>query len=176
VKGDSAADGGGGTWPRREDPDDEEARWERIAELIEGKTAGEVKQHYELLVEDVNGIHAGHGPLPTCRANEGRGSGGGTDSREKGSAKSTDQDYREGIAITITAIAAAVVPANLSLTAVNQSKITRFPGAPIDASTVASISTIISSSSSLHDASAATDVVDLEEWCVAGTPEMPPQA
>jgi hypothetical protein len=70
------------------------------------------------------------GRSPTCRTNEGRGSEGGTGSREKGSAKSTDQDYREGIAITIAVIAAAAMPANLSLTVVNQSKITRFPGTP----------------------------------------------
>jgi hypothetical protein len=46
----------------------------------------------------------------------------------------------------------------------------------MDTGIVASVSAILSSSSSPHVAPAATDVVDLEEWCVTATPEQPPQS
>jgi hypothetical protein len=116
----SSGEEGGRAWTRQqekafenavatvaEDPDDGDARWERIAERVEGKTAGEVRRHYELLVEDVDGIEAGRVPLPTyagdAGADEGgkKGSGGGAaGGGEKGSAKSTDQDRRKGVAWT----------------------------------------------------------------------------
>lgn len=41
-----------------------EDRWDKVAELVEGKTAEDVKRHYDVLVEDVDGIEAGRIPLP----------------------------------------------------------------------------------------------------------------
>jgi len=89
---------------------DGDARWEKIAEAVEGKTADEVRQHYELLVEDVEGIDAGRVPLPTYAVDGGaeeggggggkKGGGGGGAHGEKGSAKSAEQERRKGIAWT----------------------------------------------------------------------------
>lgn len=36
-----------------------DAAWEEMAAAVEGKTAEEVRRHYELLVEDVDGIESG---------------------------------------------------------------------------------------------------------------------
>jgi hypothetical protein len=116
----SSGEEGAGAWTRQqekafenavatvaEDPDDGDARWERIAELVEGKTAGEVRRHYELLGEDVDDIDAGRVPLPTYAGDAGADEGGGSGKKgsgggggEKGSAKSTDQDRRKGVAWT----------------------------------------------------------------------------
>ncbi|KAF8660426.1 hypothetical protein HU200_058010 [Digitaria exilis] len=88
---------------------DEDARWEKIAEAVEGKTADEVRRHYELLVEDIEGIEAGRVPLPTYAADGGaeegggggkKGGGGGGAHGDKASAKSAEQERRKGIAWT----------------------------------------------------------------------------
>ena len=39
-------------------------QWEKIASMVPSKTMDELKQHYQLLVEDVSAIEAGHIPLP----------------------------------------------------------------------------------------------------------------
>nr|ARU86437.1 RADIALIS-like [Orchis italica] len=39
-------------------------RWQKVARAVGGKSAEEVKLHYELLVEDLNHIESGHVPLP----------------------------------------------------------------------------------------------------------------
>lgn len=44
--------------------DDTKDRWEKVAELITGKDADEVRKHYEILVEDVDEIEAGRIALP----------------------------------------------------------------------------------------------------------------
>ncbi|XP_023547022.1 protein RADIALIS-like 3 [Cucurbita pepo subsp. pepo] len=39
-------------------------RWQNLASSVGGKTAEEVKRHYEMLVEDVHNIETGRVPLP----------------------------------------------------------------------------------------------------------------
>ncbi|KAG7029384.1 Protein RADIALIS-like 6, partial [Cucurbita argyrosperma subsp. argyrosperma] len=39
-------------------------RWQKLASSVGGKTAEEVKRHYEMLVEDVHNIETGRVPLP----------------------------------------------------------------------------------------------------------------
>ncbi|XP_071723338.1 protein RADIALIS-like 2 [Rutidosis leptorrhynchoides] len=47
----------------RDSPD----RWHNVAKAVNGKTADEVKKHYELLVEDVKIIESGGVPYPKYR-------------------------------------------------------------------------------------------------------------
>ncbi|KAJ6906138.1 hypothetical protein NC652_023786 [Populus alba x Populus x berolinensis] len=47
----------------RDTPD----RWYNVARAVGGKTAEEVKRHYERLVEDVKHIESGHVPFPNYR-------------------------------------------------------------------------------------------------------------
>jgi hypothetical protein len=112
----SSGEEGAGAWTREqekafenavatmaEDDDDDEqgdARWEKIAELVEGKTAEEVRRHYGLLVEDVDGIEAGRVPLPTYARDADEGGGKKGSGGDKGSAKSAEQERRKGIAWT----------------------------------------------------------------------------
>ncbi|KAK3231624.1 hypothetical protein Dsin_003505 [Dipteronia sinensis] len=42
-------------------------RWNNLARAVGGKTVEDVKRHYEMLVEDVNQIEAGHIPLPNYK-------------------------------------------------------------------------------------------------------------
>lgn len=44
-------------------------RWENVAKLVPGKSPAEVRRHYEILVEDVNGIEAGWVALPAYSEN-----------------------------------------------------------------------------------------------------------
>lgn len=46
------------------DEDSKEQYWEKIASNVPSKSMEELKQHYEMLVEDVRAIEAGHIPLP----------------------------------------------------------------------------------------------------------------
>lgn len=39
-------------------------RWFNVAKAVGGKTAEEVKRHYQLLVQDVNNIENGRFPFP----------------------------------------------------------------------------------------------------------------
>ncbi|WOL00371.1 protein RADIALIS-like 3 [Canna indica] len=48
-------------------------RWQNVARAVGGKTAEEVKKHYELLVEDVKHIESGLVPYPNYKASGGRG-------------------------------------------------------------------------------------------------------
>ncbi|XP_006653025.3 transcription factor SRM1-like [Oryza brachyantha] len=124
--GGSGEEGGCGGWTREqekafenalaatlgEDEDEDEegdGMWERIAEAVEGKTPDEVRRHYELLVEDVDGIEAGRVPLLVYAgdggpeegsAGAGKKGGGGGGHGDKGSAKSAEQERRKGIAWT----------------------------------------------------------------------------
>ncbi|KAG4908853.1 hypothetical protein JHK84_054763 [Glycine max] len=97
-------------------PEDDSDRWEKIAADVPGKTIEEIKQHYELLVEDINQIESGCVPLPSYNSSsegstshasdEGagkKGSGPGHYSGESNhgtKASRSDQERRKGIAWT----------------------------------------------------------------------------
>ncbi|CAM8939961.1 unnamed protein product [Rhodiola kirilowii] len=55
-------------------------RWQNIARAVGGKSAEEVKMHYEILVEDLMHIESGQVPLPNYR-NSGSNGRGFTDER-----------------------------------------------------------------------------------------------
>ncbi|XP_071676354.1 transcription factor SRM1-like isoform X3 [Lolium perenne] len=82
--------------------------WDAIAAAVPGKTPEDVRRHYELLVEDVDGIEAGRVPLLVYAGDagpdDGGGSGGGGGKKgsgvDKGSSKSAEQEHRKGIAWT----------------------------------------------------------------------------
>ncbi|KAJ8762345.1 hypothetical protein K2173_007503 [Erythroxylum novogranatense] len=42
-------------------------RFQKLARAVGGKTVDEVKRHYDMLVEDVKQIEAGHVPLPNYK-------------------------------------------------------------------------------------------------------------
>ncbi|KAF3440411.1 hypothetical protein FNV43_RR19354 [Rhamnella rubrinervis] len=44
-------------------------RWQKIARAVGGKSADEVKRHYEILEEDIRHIEAGRVPFPNYRSN-----------------------------------------------------------------------------------------------------------
>ncbi|GMJ03551.1 RADIALIS-LIKE SANT/MYB 3, RAD-like 6 [Hibiscus trionum] len=50
-------------------------RWQNVAKAVGGKTAEDVKRHYEILIEDLNHIESGRVPIPKYKSS---GSGGGT--------------------------------------------------------------------------------------------------
>uniref|UniRef100_A0A453DFV9 Myb-like domain-containing protein n=1 Tax=Aegilops tauschii subsp. strangulata TaxID=200361 RepID=A0A453DFV9_AEGTS len=67
--GEEGSGAGAGGWTREQekafenalatvDEEEGEAMWDKIADAVEGKTPEEVRRHYELLVEDVDGIEA----------------------------------------------------------------------------------------------------------------------
>ncbi|XP_022876262.1 transcription factor RADIALIS-like isoform X1 [Olea europaea var. sylvestris] len=72
---------GSGTWTARENKAFEKAlavydkdtpdRWDSVAKAIGGKTAEEVKRHYEILVEDIKCIESGHIPFPNYKTTGG---------------------------------------------------------------------------------------------------------
>ncbi|GFZ05909.1 duplicated homeodomain-like superfamily protein [Actinidia rufa] len=49
-------------WAEEDSKDDD--HWPKIASLVPTKTIEELKKHYQLLVEDVAAIEAGHVPIP----------------------------------------------------------------------------------------------------------------
>lgn len=88
--------------------------WEKIAATVPGKTLEEIKNHYEILVEDVSSIESGRVPLPnyaspSSSTTEGLGDGGGNgkksrhsygDSSHGGKGSRLDNERRKGIAWT----------------------------------------------------------------------------
>lgn len=51
-------------------------RWQNVARAVGGKSAEEVKRHYELLVEDLKYIESGQVPYPNYKSSGGRNSKG----------------------------------------------------------------------------------------------------
>ncbi|GLJ19560.1 hypothetical protein SUGI_0353470 [Cryptomeria japonica] len=43
-------------------------RWENVAAMVDGKAPAEVKKHYEILIDDLESIEAGHVPFPNYRS------------------------------------------------------------------------------------------------------------
>lgn len=74
---------------------DEEAsskeQWEKIASAVPNKSMEEVKQHYQLLVEDVSAIEAGHIQFPNYATEETTSS---NKDNSHGSSKATSSDKR----------------------------------------------------------------------------------
>ncbi|KAH6773971.1 Duplicated homeodomain-like superfamily protein [Perilla frutescens var. frutescens] len=97
-------------------PEDCSDRWEKIAAEVPGKSAEEVKHHYELLVDDVKQIESGFVEVPCYNSSsdgstghagdEGTGKKGGNfgnsngDSNHGGKSSRSDQERRKGIAWT----------------------------------------------------------------------------
>lgn len=119
-KGSGSGSGPGGwTWEQNKafenalalvDLGEGEAVWNKIADAVWGKTAEEIKRHYELLVADVDAIEAGRVPLPVYtdggspeeggsggKKGGGRVRGGRGGHGPKGSSKSVEHEGRKGI-------------------------------------------------------------------------------
>ncbi|KAB2042876.1 hypothetical protein ERO13_D02G216000v2 [Gossypium hirsutum] len=72
---------GSSSWTVKQNKDFEKAlavydkdtpdRWYNVAKAVGGKTAEEVKRHYELLVKDVKQIESGKVPFPNYRTTGG---------------------------------------------------------------------------------------------------------
>ncbi|XP_047957559.1 transcription factor SRM1-like [Salvia hispanica] len=117
-----AVDTSSSLWSREQDmqfekaiaayPENSSDRWEKIAADVSGKSVEEIKQHYELLVEDVSRIESGFVEVPSYNpSSDGSSSLAGDDvpAKKGGSfghlncdAKSSrsDQERRKGIAWT----------------------------------------------------------------------------
>ncbi|XP_074274133.1 transcription factor SRM1 [Silene latifolia] len=89
--------------------EDSEDRWEKIAADVAGKTIEEVKDHYEILLEDINEIESGRVPLPSySSSSEGltgdkkksQSGSAANESNHGGKASKADQERRKGIAWT----------------------------------------------------------------------------
>ena len=115
--------GSSSEWSREQDkafenalatyPEDSSDRWEKIAAEVPDKTLEEIKEHYELLEDDVNRFESGCVPLPPYNSSEGSaGHTGDEGTGKKGSShynsdsnhgsknSRSDQERRKGIAWT----------------------------------------------------------------------------
>ncbi|KAG5402956.1 hypothetical protein IGI04_009075 [Brassica rapa subsp. trilocularis] len=113
----------GSVWSREDDiaferalasyTDESEEKWEKIAADVPGKSVEQIKEHYELLVEDVSRIESGCVPLPDYGSPEGssghggddggsgkKGGNGHTGESNQGSKAKSEQERRKGIAWT----------------------------------------------------------------------------
>lgn len=50
-------------------------RWQNVAKAVGGKSAEEVKRHYDRLVEDLMYIESGQAPLPNYKSTRSSGKG-----------------------------------------------------------------------------------------------------
>ncbi|XP_068637348.1 protein RADIALIS-like 3 [Aristolochia californica] len=53
-------------------------RWQNVARAVGGKSAEEVKRHYEILIEDVKYIESGQVPFPNYSSTGGSNGRGGS--------------------------------------------------------------------------------------------------
>ncbi|KAH0887944.1 hypothetical protein Bca4012_000406 [Brassica carinata] len=113
----------GSVWSREDDiaferalasyTDESEEKWEKIAADVPGKSVEQIKEHYEVLVEDVGRIESGCVPLPDYGSPEGSSGHGGDDGgsgkkggnshageSNQGSKAKSEQERRKGIAWT----------------------------------------------------------------------------
>ncbi|KAL0728419.1 hypothetical protein Bca4012_024512 [Brassica carinata] len=113
----------GSVWSREDDiaferalasyTDESEDKWEKIAADVPGKSVEQIKEHYEVLVEDVSRIESGRVPLPAYgspQGSTGDGDDGGSTKKgggnshagesNQGSKAKADQERRKGIAWT----------------------------------------------------------------------------
>ncbi|CDY60235.1 BnaA03g55780D [Brassica napus] len=112
----------GSVWSREDDiaferalasyTDESEEKWEKIAADVPGKSVEQIKEHYEVLVEDVGRIESGCVPLPDYGSPEGSngyGDDGGSGKKggnshagesNQGSKAKSEQERRKGIAWT----------------------------------------------------------------------------
>lgn len=97
-------------------PEDASDRWEKIAADVPGKSIKEIKQHYEVLVDDISQIESGRVPLPLYNStperstshasDEGVGKKTGhirhcnSESNHGSKGSRSDQERRKGIAWT----------------------------------------------------------------------------
>ncbi|CAH8282045.1 unnamed protein product [Eruca vesicaria subsp. sativa] len=106
----------GSAWSREDDiaferaianyytDEESEEKWEKIAADVPGKSVEQIKEHYEVLVEDVRRIESGFVPLPSYPSPpEDAGDDGGSikrggNSHDQGSKGKADQERRKGIA------------------------------------------------------------------------------
>lgn len=81
----------GSNWTQRQNKQFEEAlatfdrdtpdRWHNIARAVGGKSAEEVKRHYDVLVKDIMQIESDQVPLPPYRSNGTNARGFGNEQR-----------------------------------------------------------------------------------------------
>lgn len=97
-------------------PEDSSDRWEKIAAQVPGKSVEDIKDHYQLLVDDVNQIESGFIQVPCYNSSsddptshaddEGAGKKSGnsgplnSDSNHGGKSSRSEQERRKGIAWT----------------------------------------------------------------------------
>ncbi|MBA0727461.1 hypothetical protein Golax_000446 [Gossypium laxum] len=97
-------------------PEDSADRWEKIAADVPGKTLEEIKEHYELLEDDINQIESGCVPLPPYDSSDGSAGHAGdegtgkkgcsnlghynSESNQGSKSSRSDQERRKGIAWT----------------------------------------------------------------------------
>lgn len=87
----SSSSGSNSSWTTKQNKQFEKAlalydkdtpdRWHNVAKAVGGKSAEEVRRHYEVLVEDLMNIESGQIPLPNYRTAVSNGRGFGDEQR-----------------------------------------------------------------------------------------------
>lgn len=62
---------------------DTQDRWHNVAKAVGGKSAEEVKRHYEILVQDLMHIESGQVAIPNYRTTTGSSSRGNADYEQR---------------------------------------------------------------------------------------------
>ncbi|XP_058088363.1 protein RADIALIS-like 4 [Magnolia sinica] len=58
-------------------------RWQNVAKAVGGKSADEVKRHYDILIEDLKYIESGQVPFPNYRSSAGSKGSSSFDEEER---------------------------------------------------------------------------------------------